>query len=44
MNSSIEDVARWLPAEHLKRTGVELDRRQLVRVIDRWAAPRNTRG
>ncbi|HMI85694.1 MAG TPA: hypothetical protein VK550_16465 [Polyangiaceae bacterium] len=44
MDGSIEDVAQWLPAEHLKRTGVELDRRQLVQVIDRWAAPRKPGG
>jgi hypothetical protein len=40
MNSSIEDVAKWLPAEHARRTGVELDRRRLVHVIEGWAAPR----
>jgi hypothetical protein len=31
---SIEEVAAWLPGEHLKRTGVALDLRQLCRVIE----------
>jgi hypothetical protein len=44
MNSTIEEVAKWLPAEHAKRTGVELDRRRLVQVIDGWAAPRKRSG
>jgi hypothetical protein len=40
MSSTIEDVAQWLPAEHGKRTGVEIDPRRLVQVIEGWAAPR----
>jgi hypothetical protein len=40
MDSTVEDVAKWLPAEHATRTGVELDRRRLVQVIEGWAAPR----
>ena len=40
MNKTSEEVAKWLPVEHAKRTGVELDRRRLVQVIEAWAAPR----
>jgi len=40
MSTTIEDVAKWLPAEHGKRTGVDLDPRRLVQVLDGWAAPR----
>ena len=40
MNGSSEEVAKWLPDVHAKRTGVELDRRRLVQVIDGWAEPR----
>ena len=40
MNSTIEDVGKWLPAEHTKRTGVGLDRKRLVQVIEAWAGPR----
>jgi hypothetical protein len=38
MNKTSEEVAKWLPVEHAKRTGVQLDRRRLVAVIDGWAA------
>jgi hypothetical protein len=40
MHRTIEDLARWLPPEHAKRTGIMLDSRRLVQVIDAWAAPR----
>jgi hypothetical protein len=40
MNSTIEDVAKWLPAEHARRTGVVLDRKRLAQVIEGWAGPR----
>jgi hypothetical protein len=40
MNGTVEEVAKWLPAEHAQRTGVELDRKRLVQVIDGWATPR----
>jgi len=40
MNATTEEMARWLPAQHAKRTGVDLDKRRLVEVIDAWAAPR----
>jgi hypothetical protein len=40
MNTTIQEVARWLPPEHAKRTGVVLDPRRLVQVIDGWAGPR----
>jgi len=41
MTATIEEVAKWLPVEHARRTGVELDARRLVEVIAGWAAPRN---
>jgi hypothetical protein len=40
MNGSVQELAKWLPAEHARRTGVELDKRRLIQVIDNWAAPR----
>jgi hypothetical protein len=40
MMTTIEGVAKWLPVEHARRTGVELDARRLIEVIDAWAAPR----
>jgi hypothetical protein len=40
MCTTIEEVAKWLPPRHAKRTGVQLDSRRLVQVIDGWAAPR----
>ena len=41
--STIEDLARWLPDEHNKRTGIEIDPLQLVKVVETWAAPRRRR-
>jgi len=40
MSTTIEEVVKCLPAEHQKRTGVEVDGRRLVQVLDGWAAPR----
>ena len=40
MSTTIEEVAQWLPAEHGKRTGVDLDPRRLAQVLEGWAAPR----
>jgi hypothetical protein len=40
LSGTIEELAQWLPAEHTKRTGVEIDPRRLVQVLDGWAAPR----
>ena len=40
MCTTIEEVAKWLPAEHGKRTGIDLDARRLLQVLDGWAAPR----
>jgi hypothetical protein len=40
MSTTIEEVGQWLPAEHGKRTGVDLDPRRLVQVLEGWAAPR----
>jgi hypothetical protein len=43
MFTTIEELARWLPDEHNKRTGIEIDPKQLVKVVDAWAAPRRRR-
>jgi hypothetical protein len=43
MFTTIEEVSRWLPDEHNKRTGIEIDPKQLVKVVDAWAAPRRRR-
>jgi hypothetical protein len=40
LNATVEEVTRWLPAEHAKRTGVVLEPRRLAQVVDGWAAPR----
>jgi hypothetical protein len=46
LHGSTDEVVEWLPAEHLARTGEELDSRQLGRVLalwanaEAWAAPR----
>ena len=34
MCSSNEEVAKWLPDVHARRTGIELDARRLVKVLD----------
>jgi hypothetical protein len=36
---SVEQAADWLPAEHWKRTGVEVDPRRLQRVLQEWSIP-----
>jgi hypothetical protein len=33
IHASVEDVAEWLPAVHLKRTGISIDREQLLSVL-----------
>jgi hypothetical protein len=38
--ATVEELAKWVPAEHAKRTGIEIDPRRLVQVLDGWAAPR----
>jgi hypothetical protein len=43
MFTTIEELSRWLPDEHNKRTGIEVDPRQLVKVVDAWVAPRRRR-
>jgi hypothetical protein len=40
MCGSIFEVARWLPAEHNKRTGIEIDSRRLTQVLEDWAEAR----
>jgi hypothetical protein len=40
MNGSIDEMAKWLPVEHNQRTGIDLDPRRLVQVLEQWARPR----
>jgi hypothetical protein len=35
IHGSIEEVVRWLPAVHLKRTGVQVDPEQLLSILRR---------
>jgi hypothetical protein len=37
LDGSVDEVLKWLPAEHLARTGEELDGRRLGRVLALWA-------
>jgi hypothetical protein len=41
LHGTIEEVARWLPAEHLKLTGVKLDPMRLQRLLAEWTDPKN---
>ncbi|MET0591092.1 MAG: hypothetical protein ABW133_00230 [Polyangiaceae bacterium] len=35
---STYEVSRWLPNEHNKRTGIDIDPKRLVQVLDDWAS------
>jgi hypothetical protein len=37
LHGSIEEVAKWLPTEHLAKTGEEIDGRRLGQVLELWA-------
>jgi hypothetical protein len=37
LHGSTDEVVEWLPAEHLARTGEEIDSRRLGRVLALWA-------
>jgi hypothetical protein len=37
LHGSIEEVAKWLPTEHLAKPGEEIDGRRLGQVLELWA-------
>jgi hypothetical protein len=41
LQGTIEQVVRWLPSEHLRRTGVKLDPVRLQRLLIEWTDPKN---
>ena len=41
IHGTIEEVVRWLPPQHLQRTGVRLDPVRLQRLLVEWIDPRN---
>jgi hypothetical protein len=40
LSGSVQEVARWLPVEHNKRTGIDIDSKRLIQVLDDWSGPR----
>jgi hypothetical protein len=41
LHGTLEEVVRWLPPEHLRRTGVKLDPVRLQRLLAEWTDPKN---
>lgn len=37
------ELSRWLPNEHNKRTGIDIDPKRLVQVLDDWSSARRMR-